>query len=315
MHVLDFGPADGEPVLMLHGYTDTSRSMLGTAERLAALRPDLRFIIPDQRGHGSTSLPSPDEYRGAPERAFTIGAFAGDAIELLDSLGLERVHLIGHSLGSFVSQHLALTHADRVRSMVLLGSAARTVHNTAIEQSVLDEIIERTWRPVLERKGHTFPDGVYELTPRDVDPDIGTWLLTNWVVEPLADPNLLAAIARETAQVPLGTWIGVARAVLGFDHRTRLAELSRPTLTISAMQDPICPVEPDQRELHEALAVAADRGVSIVERRYGTRPLPPPGEPPDDLGHNFQWAVAGEVARDIAAFYGSGAVRSSPAER
>lgn len=157
---------------------------------------------------------------------------------------------------------------------------------------MLDETIERDWRPKLEQRGYSFPGGVYELTPRDVDPDIERWLLANWVVEECADPTLLGAIARETANVPLGTWIGVARAVLGFDHRARLRELSRPTLNITAPEDPICPAEPDQRELHEALELVARRGVHIVERRYGT-----------GLGHNFHWAVPDAVARDVAAFY------------
>jgi pimeloyl-ACP methyl ester carboxylesterase len=154
MRCLELGRPDGEPVLMLHGYTDTSRSMRGTADHLSLLRPDLRFIIPDQRGHGASSLPSPDAFRGAPERAFTIGAFADDALALLDAMSIRRAHLIGHSLGSFVSQDLALTHPDRFASVVLIGSAANTVHNAAIEQSVLDETLERNWRPILEQKGY-----------------------------------------------------------------------------------------------------------------------------------------------------------------
>lgn len=292
MRFLELGPKLGEPVLMLHGYTDTSRSMRGTAEHLAALSPDLRLILPDQRGHGRSSLPAPAEFRDEPERAFGLAAFAEDAVALLDALNIPRAHIVGHSLGSFVAQRLVLDHPERVTSVVLIGSAARGVANTAIEQSVLDQTIERDWRPKLERQGYSYPGAVYELTPRDVDPDIERWLLANWVIEPLADPALMRAIARETARVPLGTWIGVARAVLGFDHRARLPELLRPTLNITAPDDPICPAEPDQRELHEALELAARRGVRIVERRYGT-----------GLGHNFPWAVPDAVARDVAAFY------------
>jgi pimeloyl-ACP methyl ester carboxylesterase len=297
------GDPRGEPVLFLHGYTDTRLSFLGTIAHLARRRPDLRLIVCDLRGHGRSSLPAPDAYRHAPERGFRLSDFAADALALLDELGIGRAHIVGHSLGSFITQELALVAPERVGRLVLIGSAAKVAGNPAIQELVLAQLLESQWREVIESRGLAFPRDAYELTPRDLDPNAEAWLLANWLAEPLADPGLLAQIASDAASLPIGTWLGVARMVLEIDNRERLLELCAPTLVLWATQDGICPEHPDQELLLATLEAASSRtGLRLEFERYGERPLPPSGMTEDDLGHNFHWAIPDVIAARVARF-------------
>jgi len=297
------GAAGGTPVLFLHGYTDTSRSFLPTMERLAKLRPDLRLIATDQRGHGDSSLPAAPGCPSAPESCFRMVDLAADALALLDALGLERAYLVGHSMGSLVAQEIALSHPERVLGVVLLASATTMVDNPVARDYLRDERIEGAWRQAMAARGLRWPEDVYRLTPLDVGPEAHAWMVENWVTEPLAEPALLGAIALETARVPLGTWLGALRVQLATDHGRRLESLTVPTLVLWATQDVIFPETPWEVALRAALGkAAAGCRAPMYWKRYGRKSLPDSGIPEGELGHNFHWAAPGEVARDLAAF-------------
>jgi pimeloyl-ACP methyl ester carboxylesterase len=128
-------------------------------------------------------------------------------------------------------------------------------------------------------------------------------MLENWVTETTADPEYLAAIARETARIPLGTWLGAARGLLSFDNRERLSELTVPTLVLWATQDNVVPRSPYQDDLLASLdRAAASCRTSYVFKQYGSRPLPASGLQEDDFGHNLQWGPSREVALDLASW-------------
>jgi pimeloyl-ACP methyl ester carboxylesterase len=290
-------------VLFLHGLTDTSRSFLPAMQLLTRERPELRLIALDLRGHGGTSLPADPACRAEPERCFGIPALAADALALLDHLALERAHVVGHSLGSFVAQEIALARPERVARMVLIGTTARAAENAVIRDFLRVGLVEGPWKAALEARGLRFPDGAWSLTPLDVEPGVERWLAENWVVEPGADPALLADILPETARTPLGTWIGALRGLERHDNRARLDDLRAPTLVLAPVQDVFFPEEPDQVELRALLATATARhGTRWAWKRYGKTPFAAPGAPQTDLGHNLQWAAPAQVARDIAAF-------------
>jgi pimeloyl-ACP methyl ester carboxylesterase len=100
----------GEPVLLLHGVGSASP----TWWRLAAeLDDSLTLVMPDYRGHGESDVPEPP---------YVVEQFVGDAVRLLDELGLDRVHVVGFSIGALFGQALATRHPERVRSLVLLNS-------------------------------------------------------------------------------------------------------------------------------------------------------------------------------------------------
>lgn len=99
----------GVPVVLVGGLTSTVETWGRQVEALASAH---RVICPDNRGSGRTRLAADDGVR-TPER------FAGDVVTLLDGVGLERVHLVGASLGGMIVQEVALRHPQRLLSLTI----------------------------------------------------------------------------------------------------------------------------------------------------------------------------------------------------
>jgi pimeloyl-ACP methyl ester carboxylesterase len=99
MHYLDSGPADGVPVLLIHGNLSTARFY----EPLMASAPDrYRLIAPDMRGFGDTQRVPIDATRGLRD-------WADDAAGLLAALGIAAPpHLVGWSTGGAAVSHYAM---------------------------------------------------------------------------------------------------------------------------------------------------------------------------------------------------------------
>lgn len=302
MAYVEAGELDSEPVILLHGFTDTSRSFLATMDHLVERAPELRVLAVDQRGHGASSMPPAEACRTAPAECFRIPHFAADVIAFMDALGLERAHLVGHSLGSLVAQEVALANPERVRKLVLIGSTASTRESPVVHEFLLASLIEGPWKTAALAKGLTWPDGVYHHTPAEVDSTAPTWMKESWVVEPLADPALIAQIQPETEHTPLGTWLGVALALTAFDNTARLKDLAVPTFVIWGIQDTAFP-EADQVGLRAALSGCR---AGYVWKRYGNEPLPASGILGNEIGHNVQWGAPDAVAADIAQFIREG---------
>jgi pimeloyl-ACP methyl ester carboxylesterase len=98
----------GDAVLMVHGLGGTSNTWHAQTGALARL---FRVLRPDLEGSG----------RSPATGALSIAGFARDMLRLLDKLGIERAHVVGHSMGTMVCQALAAQHPERVRSLALLG--------------------------------------------------------------------------------------------------------------------------------------------------------------------------------------------------
>ncbi|MFI5804700.1 alpha/beta fold hydrolase [Streptomyces sp. NPDC051561] len=101
-----WGDPEAPPVVLLHGRGATGADWTPIAEALAATR---RVYAPDSRGHGLSDWPGD----------YTYGRLAQDARELLDALGLDRVDLIGHSMGGCVAYQVASALPGRVAKLVL----------------------------------------------------------------------------------------------------------------------------------------------------------------------------------------------------
>lgn len=110
--VAEGGSADKLPVLALHGWGGSIDSFWPVAEQLA--KSDFTVHVIDFPGFGGTDMP-PEPW-GVPDYVQFVLAY-------MDTQGLERVHLLGHSFGGRVSLILGSDHADRVDKMVLANSA------------------------------------------------------------------------------------------------------------------------------------------------------------------------------------------------
>jgi pimeloyl-ACP methyl ester carboxylesterase len=101
----------GEPLLLLHGFTGCSDDWLPFVDRLI---DGHRLIIPDLRGHGRSTNPG---------MSFTHRQSALDVLALLDSLGIDRCDAIGTSAGAKTLLHVATRQTSRLRRMVLVSGA------------------------------------------------------------------------------------------------------------------------------------------------------------------------------------------------
>ncbi|QPC86066.1 alpha/beta fold hydrolase [Mesorhizobium sp. NBSH29] len=302
MSYLEVGPKEGPAVILIHGLTDNVRSWSTTMASLHEINPELHIFAVDLRGHGRSSMPDAVTCAPAPENCFRPADFAHDIVAFMQSKGIEKAELAGHSLGSFIVQEVALTHPGMVAHAILDASAVSGVGNVALADYVLKEPIEGSWRAALEAKGKSYPVDFYELTPADADAKVGEWLAANWVVDSAADPAFLVPYIPETASVKLGTWIGATKALLSQDNTERLKEMSVPTMVMWGLQDSIF-VASDQEAIKGSLAVAAKKfGQPIYFKEYGSIPLPESGFQESDIGHNIQWSAYETIAKDINAF-------------
>ncbi|MPV38729.1 alpha/beta fold hydrolase [Georgenia subflava] len=109
----DDGPEDGFPVLLLHGFPQDGTSWSRVVPHLHAA--GLRTLVPDQRGYSPGARPPG---RGAYRLEFLVA----DVLGLLDSLGLARVHLVGHDWGGGVAWAAAARAPERTASLTVLST-------------------------------------------------------------------------------------------------------------------------------------------------------------------------------------------------
>ncbi len=109
MHVASAGPADAEPVILLHGWP---QHWLAWRHLIGPLSADYRVHCPDLRGFGWT---------GAPRGSYEKSVLAADVLALLDELGLERVRLAGHDWGGFAGFLLCMDAPGRVSHFLAAG--------------------------------------------------------------------------------------------------------------------------------------------------------------------------------------------------
>lgn len=132
LHLVDEG--NGSPILFLHGLAGDHRVFAPQAE---SLRDRWRTIRIDARGHGRSPVPA---------GPWTIEDFAADFVGVLDRLGLEAAHVVGHSAGGVFAMAMALSSPERVRSLFLVGTSAELKREIA-EKSY------RRWADVSEKEG------------------------------------------------------------------------------------------------------------------------------------------------------------------
>jgi 3-oxoadipate enol-lactonase len=104
----------GRPLLLLHGFTGAKEDFTEWVEPLGAL--GWHAVAPDHRGHGASSHPEADE-------AYSIEILAHDALALADVLEWDRFTLLGHSMGGFVAQVMAIAAPGRLDGLVLMDTS------------------------------------------------------------------------------------------------------------------------------------------------------------------------------------------------
>ncbi len=167
---LEAGPADGLPVVALHGLGATNASLLPTIWDLAA---DHRVLAPDLPGHGASA---------APYGSYDARFFARWLADYLDAVGLDSAVLLGNSLGGRVALEIALLEPERVRALLLLAPAVAfrrlrqfvpVVRLARPEAAVLPLPMTRTMARVTMRRMFAQPD---RLTAQSYDAAAGEFV-------------------------------------------------------------------------------------------------------------------------------------------
>lgn len=215
IHYAEGGEGSGEACIFLHGYVDSWHSFRMI---LAALPQKLHLFAPDLRGHGDSDKPC------AP---YTLETFTEDLLEFLNTLGLKRANLIGHSMGSLIAQSFAASYPSRVERLVLIGSASSTVGNEAMTQ--LKPPIDALQDPVDSGFVAQFQ------TPSNPIPE-----------------DFMGEIISESLKVPAHVWKNALSGLLQVDNRPILHCITAPTLILWGNQDAIF-MRKDQADLLERI--------------------------------------------------------------
>jgi len=115
LHVVEWGASDGWPLVILHGGGHHAGCWAEVCRRLP---PELRCIVPDQRGHGSSDRAATGDY--------SCAAQTDDLMALLQELSIERCALVGHSMGGLNALRFAGSHPERIGALVLVDVGTET---------------------------------------------------------------------------------------------------------------------------------------------------------------------------------------------
>jgi pimeloyl-ACP methyl ester carboxylesterase len=193
-------------------------------KHVAEYKKHFRCIMLDNRGAGTSDKPAGD---------YSTELMASDSVNVMDSLGIERFHINGISMGGAIAQQIALAHPARVKSCVITASWAFCSNYM---KSVF-EMFKTTRR---------------KLTPGDFAPMFVLWLYSAKSYE--ANPKLVAEAVKGNADDPSpmthDAFDSQAAACMNHDLRGKLGGMTAPVLLTSGCKDIFVPLECSQY-LHE----------------------------------------------------------------
>lgn len=134
LHVVRAGPADGPPLILLHGFPEFWYGWRHQIPALAAA--GYRIWAPDQRGYNLSDKPR-------PIAAYNLDVLAADVVALIRATGRDRVYLVGHDWGAAVAWWVAVKHPELLRRLVILNVPHPIVMARHVRQSA--EQLARSW--------------------------------------------------------------------------------------------------------------------------------------------------------------------------
>jgi non-heme chloroperoxidase len=228
LHYAEQGDLTGHPLILLHGYTD---SWFSYSSVLPLISSDYHTYALSQRGHGDSERPA---------SGYTMSDLAADAVAFMDLMDLPQVTLVGHSMGSFVAQQVALDAPGRVTRLVLIGSATsfRSEDTFQLEQAVstLDDPVPREFAREFQ---------------------------VSTIYHPVPDEFLDGAVD-ESLKLPARVWREALAGQLAADFTNQVSRIRMTTLLLRGDQDTIF-----TRAAQDALVVGVPNGISKLYPETG----------------------------------------------
>lgn len=203
VHYAEQGPATGAPVILLHGYSD---SWFSYSLVFPALARDARVYALDLRGHGNSDRPA---------SGYQMRDLAADVIAFMDAKGIVRATIVGHSMGGFVAQQVALAAPRRVSQLVLIGTATTPRNFIGIEE--------------LHKAVNSLPDPVPEEFAREFQ--------MSTIGAPLSK-TFVDRVVSESLKLPARVWREIAVGLMTYERAVALGRSGIPALVLHGAKDP-----------------------------------------------------------------------------
>lgn len=255
MSYVELGPKTGTPIILIHGATDSYLSFSQVGACLAA--SGFHVYIPELRGHGQSDKPEGESY--------TPALLADDIYAWAQQLEIPPAHYVGHSLGSFITQEIAIEHPEITTSITLIGSAASVADNPLVSY-------------LLEGDGE-FPGF------NNMNGKISDDFIREWAFSENYDEIFIEKSYEHASSLPFSTWIQTFGGLTS-DNTQRLEQVSCPALIIWGTEDDFFGKD-DQSDLIKALGSGR---ITFIKKQGGS--------------HNTHWDyhLGEEIAGDIMIF-------------
>src|SRR5918996_210065 len=204
--------------------------------QVRALERDFRILRYDLRGHGGSEATAGD---------YSIQLLVSDLKDLLDSLNVEKTHLVGLGLGGAIVQAFAIEHPDRLHTLMPSCCRARMVPDFAAMWHKLRQTVQR--------------DGLEAI----VEPTVQRWFSEDFKA---AHPDVLDKIRSMIRGTTVQGYLGVSAAFLGLDVEDALGRITAPTFYVSGTQDKLGGPPDLMRRLSEKVRGA--RHVSVPKAAH-----------------------------------------------
>jgi pimeloyl-ACP methyl ester carboxylesterase len=249
-----FTEGSGPPLLLIMGFAGSAHSW--GEPFLKVLSQHFTVTRFSNRGTGDSDK---------PQDQTTVRMMADDAVALLDTLGIQKTHIVGISMGGMIAQEIAINYPERVNGLVLgctavgapkmIAADAATMQSMAFDPSLpVQDIIRKSWYALVSdgfvTSGHDFLEGM--------------------IVSLMGHPT------------PMDTIMKQVMAIGGFSSVDRGKAITAPTLVIHGDADRLIPPANGDN-------VHAEIGGSALRVMPG-------------LGHMFFWEKPEESARIITEF-------------
>jgi non-heme chloroperoxidase len=208
----DVGPKEGKPIIFIHGPGSLSRDWYLVGPELLDV---YRVLAMDLRGHGQS---------GVPDCCYTSEDYERDVIAFMDALKINSATIVGHSMGSFIAQRIALNSPTRVEKLVLISASDKGTGN---------DKYDRMYGSSQTKNG------------------IDQAVLDKWneTASIMPIPDVMRTKSNyERLAIPQNVWKADLKLMLAEDNSARLTGISVPTLILWGEQDQVF-VKEDQDRL------------------------------------------------------------------